>query len=180
MIKKVGHMVRVLVEIRELTSRRFNALAGYARNPATVTFLEEAEWYATGDERVVAMVVRDLADDDWDWIILGRDERLRFRAIDVRIRRTSRRFAFSLESLHATFKGHLTKFGHLTSRSFLQRLKSCLLIPQMLAMVIVHAPIGTSIGYPVPLGFASFDTDVLERVSAFVSERSDRYRLARS
>jgi ribosomal protein L30 len=83
MIDKVRHMLRVLVEIRELSSRRFNALAGYVRNPATVTFLEEAEWYATRDERVVGMVVRDLADDDWGWIILGRDERLRFRAIDV-------------------------------------------------------------------------------------------------
>jgi ribosomal protein L30 len=83
MINQVRHMVRVLVEIRELSSRRFNALGGYARNPATVTFLEETEWYATGDERVVGMVVRDLTDDDWGWIILGRDERLRFRAIDV-------------------------------------------------------------------------------------------------
>lgn len=83
MIDKVRHMLRVLVEIRELSSRRFNALAGYVRNPATVTFLEETEWYATRDERVVGMVVRDLADDDWGWIILGRDERLRFRAINV-------------------------------------------------------------------------------------------------
>jgi ribosomal protein L30 len=83
MIKKVSHMVRVLVEIRELPFRRFNAFGGYARNPATVTFLEEAEWYATGDNRVLGMVVRDLNDDDWGWIILGRDERLRFRAIDV-------------------------------------------------------------------------------------------------
>jgi ribosomal protein L30 len=83
MINKVRHMVRVLAEIRELSFRRFNALGGYARNPAMVAFLEEAEWYATGDERVLGMVVRDLDDDDWGWIILGRDERLRFRAIDV-------------------------------------------------------------------------------------------------
>jgi ribosomal protein L30 len=83
MINKVRHMVRILVEIKLLSFRRFNALGGYARNPATVTYLEEAEWYATADERVLGMVVRDLEDDDWGWIILGRDERLRFRAIDV-------------------------------------------------------------------------------------------------
>ncbi|MET4252974.1 ribosomal protein L30 [Bradyrhizobium sp. LA6.4] len=83
MINKVRHMVRVLIEIRELSFHRFNALGGYARNPATVTFLEEVEWYATAEERVLGMVVRDLNDDDWGWIILGLDERLRFRAIDV-------------------------------------------------------------------------------------------------
>jgi hypothetical protein len=83
MIDKVRHMVLVLVDVRELSLGRFNALAGYARNPTTVTLLDEAEWYATGDERVVGMVVRDMVDNDWGWIILGRDERLRFRAIDV-------------------------------------------------------------------------------------------------
>jgi large subunit ribosomal protein L30 len=71
MIKKVSHMVRVLVEIRELPFRRFNAFGGYARNPATVTFLEEAEWYATGDNRVLGMVVRDLNDDDWAGLFWG-------------------------------------------------------------------------------------------------------------
>src|SRR3569623_943250 len=83
MIDKIRHLLHILVEIRELSSHRFNALAGYARNPATVTFLDETEWYATRDERVIGMVVRDLADDDRGWNILGRDERLRFRAIDA-------------------------------------------------------------------------------------------------
>ncbi|SCB52342.1 ribosomal protein L30 [Bradyrhizobium yuanmingense] len=83
MIDKVRHMLSVLVEIKDLSTRRFNALAGYVRNPATVTVFEEAEWYITGDERLIGMVVRDLEDDDWGWIILGRDERLRFRAIDA-------------------------------------------------------------------------------------------------
>ncbi|WP_420839350.1 hypothetical protein [Bradyrhizobium oropedii] len=83
MIDKVKHMLTILVEIKELSFRRFNALAGYSRDPATVTVFEEAEWYATGDERVIGMVVRDIEDNDWGWIILGRDERLRYRAIDA-------------------------------------------------------------------------------------------------
>jgi hypothetical protein len=83
MIRKVRHLVCVLIELRELSSRRFNALGGYARNPATVQFIEEMEWHATGDERLLGMLVRDLNDNDFGWIILGRDERLRFRAIDV-------------------------------------------------------------------------------------------------
>jgi hypothetical protein len=41
------------------------------------------EWYATGDERLLGMLVRDRIDNDFGWIILGRDERFRFRAIDA-------------------------------------------------------------------------------------------------
>jgi ribosomal protein L30 len=83
MIAKVRHLVRVLMELKELSSRRFNALGGYARSPATVEFIEEIEWHATGDERLLGMLVRDRIDNDFGWIILGRDERLRFRAIAI-------------------------------------------------------------------------------------------------
>jgi ribosomal protein L30 len=83
MIRKVRHLVCVLIELKELSSRRFNALGGYARSPGAVQFIEEMEWHATGDERLLGMLVHDRIDNDFGWIILGRDERLRFRAIDV-------------------------------------------------------------------------------------------------
>jgi ribosomal protein L30 len=82
MIAKVRHLVR-LTEIKPLSRRRFEALAGYTRVPEIVLYVEEFEWYATRDERLIGMVVRDRIDDDFGWAILGRDERLRFRAIDV-------------------------------------------------------------------------------------------------
>jgi hypothetical protein len=44
-----------------------------------------------------------------------------------------------------------------------------LLVPDVAAAVLVHAPIGASRGYPVPLGFVSFDEAVLKadtRISA--------------
>ncbi len=83
MIAKVRHLVRVVTELRELSRRRFEALAGYARTPEIVLYVEEIEWYATCDERLIGLLVRDRIDHDFGWIILGRDERLRFRAIDV-------------------------------------------------------------------------------------------------
>jgi ribosomal protein L30 len=88
LIGKVRHLLRVTYppaenKVSELSLRRFNALAGYIRNPATILIFEELGWYASSDERVIGMLVRDHADDDYGWIILGRDERLRFRAIDV-------------------------------------------------------------------------------------------------
>jgi hypothetical protein len=72
-----------MIEIKELSSRRFEALAGYIRRPEMVLCIEEIEWFATPDERLIGMLARDRIDSDFSWVLLGRDERLRFRAIDV-------------------------------------------------------------------------------------------------
>jgi hypothetical protein len=72
-----------MIEIKELSIRRFEALAGYIRRPEIVLCIEEIEWFATLDERLVGMLARDRIDSDFSWVILGRDERLRFRAIDL-------------------------------------------------------------------------------------------------
>lgn len=54
-----------------------------------------------------------------------------------------------------------------------------MLVPRMAVLVTVHAPIGATTGYPVPLGFASFDSEVLERVGTYIEDRIARYRGAR-
>ena len=74
-----------MIEIKTLTSRRFEALAGYARSPKIVLHIEEIEWYATPDERLIGTLERDRIDHDVGWVILGRDERRRFRAIEVNV-----------------------------------------------------------------------------------------------
>ena len=85
MVEKVKHLVRVIPpepdEIKPLSRMRFNALAGYSRQPATVLMFEELEWHGTNDERVIGALVEDREDEDFGWIVLGRDERSRFRAI---------------------------------------------------------------------------------------------------
>jgi ribosomal protein L30/L7E len=84
-IANVKHIVRVVIDIKPLALLRFDALAGYAREPELVLFAEELEWYASHDERVIGMLLRDRTDSDFVVIILGRDERLRFRSIDVEV-----------------------------------------------------------------------------------------------
>lgn len=85
MIAKVKHLVRAVPPapgaIKPLPGLRFNALAGYAREPATVLIFGELEWYSTNDERVLGTIVQDRNDRDFGWITLGRDERLQYRAI---------------------------------------------------------------------------------------------------
>jgi hypothetical protein len=50
-----------------------------------------------------------------------------------------------------------------------------LLIPGVLAVAVVHAPVGAKNGLPVPLGFISFDPRVIERASKFLEGSMHRY-----
>src|SRR5215469_8484579 len=54
-----------MIEIKELSSRRFEALAGYIRRTEIVLCIEEIEWFATLDERLVGMLARDRIDNDF-------------------------------------------------------------------------------------------------------------------
>ena len=65
--------------MKPISPLRFNALGGYARQPQSILFGEEIRYFEHADERLLAMVIRDLADNDFGGIVFGRDRRLRFR-----------------------------------------------------------------------------------------------------
>lgn len=69
--------------MEELSQLRYEALAGYTRNPNLVLFVEEVGGLKTPDERVLGVITHDLHDDDFGWVALARDELLRFRCVDV-------------------------------------------------------------------------------------------------
>lgn len=69
--------------LQQISKRRFDALAGYSRSPRITTITDELAWFATPDERVLGILLHDLIDDDYSWVAMGRDETLRFRAVDV-------------------------------------------------------------------------------------------------
>ena len=50
-----------------------------------------------------------------------------------------------------------------------------LLVPGVMLAAVVHAPLGSSNGNPVPLGLASFDPAVVERGSQYVMDRLEAY-----
>jgi hypothetical protein len=76
--------------MQRLSRLRFDALAGYIRDPRSALVSEEIGWYSDNDERVLGLVLRDTVDNDYVSIILGRDERRCFRAVDVDASQTSR------------------------------------------------------------------------------------------
>lgn len=79
-------IVQIMIEINQ---KRFDALAGYTRLPAIILIIQEAGWFSTEDERLLGLVTWDKIDYDYGWIVLGRDQRGRFRAIDQDVSRPS-------------------------------------------------------------------------------------------
>ena len=62
---------------------RFNALAGYARDPMARILAEETGWFEHESGSVVGTVIRDLEDNDFSGVVMARDRKLRFRAVNI-------------------------------------------------------------------------------------------------
>ena len=115
-------------------------------------------WAATTFQREIIATIRHKVGQEAD----GRDQR-EFRAVCL-------------------FSGkppwHVLKtFDEVRTSEFSQfpAALEILLVPNIAAFVVVHAPIGAAAGYPVPLGLASFDPVVVDRVGAYLAERMTWY-----
>jgi hypothetical protein len=71
----------------------------------TLPFLQEIEWFSDSIARVLGTVIHDLVDDDFSYVVLGRDECGLFRAIDLRASIKSQEQAG--EALREKMKEHL-------------------------------------------------------------------------
>lgn len=70
--------------IESLLKCRFDALKP-ARHPATAAIAVEKEWFADRDKVILGALLLDRTDEDWGYIVLGRDELGIFRWIDGEI-----------------------------------------------------------------------------------------------
>ncbi|ARH17971.1 hypothetical protein ABMZ67_31415 [Pseudomonas aeruginosa] len=69
--------------MRPISNQRFNAFAAYCRSPQALAIAEEILWFEADDSRIVATIIRDRPDSEFAGIILGRDERERYRWINA-------------------------------------------------------------------------------------------------
>lgn len=67
---------------KSLTRRQFDAFC-YSRMPLVRYTVEEVEWYSLFSNRLLAVIARDVTDNDYGFVILGRDSRKLFRCIDL-------------------------------------------------------------------------------------------------
>lgn len=69
-------------KIVKISRARFNALC-LSRHPFISMIFEEVEWYSDIKTKVLGVILFDKTDDDFGYVILGRDEISMFRAIDM-------------------------------------------------------------------------------------------------
>jgi len=69
--------------MQKISEGRFNALAGYARQPLAQIMSVELEFYENDGGRIVGMIVEDRTDRDFGGIVFARDASLRYRCIRV-------------------------------------------------------------------------------------------------
>ncbi|MGB8352316.1 MAG: hypothetical protein WCD79_00355 [Chthoniobacteraceae bacterium] len=72
------------IVLQKLGKPRFEALT-YAKHPYAELTGREVEWYSDSCENILGAVVLDLVDNDWSWVVLGRDEAGMYRAIDLNV-----------------------------------------------------------------------------------------------
>jgi len=93
---------------------RFEALAMWARSSAARFIFSEGAHWSTEDERLLGMVTFDHTDQDYGYIILGRDDLGRYRCIHVNCSYFTRRIA------EAAPKGRLIASAALPDEEFHQ------------------------------------------------------------
>ena len=67
--------------IRRISQARFGALS-LSKHPIIAVIATESEWYSDAAENVLGALLLDHTDNDWNYVVLGRDERGIFRYID--------------------------------------------------------------------------------------------------
>lgn len=80
--QKINQPVSLSKFGRRITKRQFDGYC-YCRQPLVRYTLEEFEWYSLFSNRLLALIIKDKTDQDFGFIILGRDSRRLFRCIDV-------------------------------------------------------------------------------------------------
>jgi len=69
--------------VRPITRERYNAFVGWTRSPIAPHMSKELEFFSDKDERLIGVILLDRSDRDFAYVTLGRDEKGRFRCIDV-------------------------------------------------------------------------------------------------
>jgi hypothetical protein len=67
------------ISMKEISEIRFNAIAGYARQPMARVTGEELAYFESDDGTLMGLLLRDRSDNDFAGMAFGRDKKLRFR-----------------------------------------------------------------------------------------------------
>jgi hypothetical protein len=69
--------------MRKISRLRFDALAGYCRDPRAAIYGEEVGWFEYGDARALGLLLQDRTDQNYGGLVLQRDQKRRFRGVGM-------------------------------------------------------------------------------------------------
>lgn len=69
--------------MKSISESRFNAFAGYARQPIAALTANELEFFEVDNGRIVGMVVQDRTDQDFGGLVIAQDAHKRFRCVRI-------------------------------------------------------------------------------------------------
>lgn len=67
----------------DISRVRFDALAGYCRQPRALVDAEEVRWLQAANEAMLVVVIRDRTDGDFSAMVLARDFKERYRWVEM-------------------------------------------------------------------------------------------------
>lgn len=70
------------MSLRKITKRQFDSYC-YSRNPFLRILSMEVSWFEAFDRKILATVILDNTDNDYGYVILGRDATKMFRCVDL-------------------------------------------------------------------------------------------------
>ena len=68
--------------IKAITQQQFDRYSP-ARTPMIQMIAEEKAWFSDDAMNIIGTILFDKSDMDWNWVMLGRDPKGSFRAIDT-------------------------------------------------------------------------------------------------
>ena len=73
------------IKVKEISKNMFNMFMLFTKSPNINFFCEELEYYSNEDNSIIGVVLLDLTDKNFNYVMLVRDEHKQFRAVDVKI-----------------------------------------------------------------------------------------------
>lgn len=70
--------------IKQISVKEFDSFRP-VRGPMVGTLIQEREWFAEDGGVVIGAVTYDASDEDWGYVVLGRDQAGQFRGIDIEV-----------------------------------------------------------------------------------------------
>lgn len=70
-------------DMDDISRVRFDALAGYCRQPRALVDAEEVRWLQAANEAMLVVVIRDRTDGDFSAMVLARDFKERYRWVEM-------------------------------------------------------------------------------------------------